>query len=61
MKLMRVILSAAAGGGLDVDITKGLAIRLAEFDYVLTRYHNPLTNNSSQNHFRYCGGLILKF
>jgi len=51
----------AAGGGLDVDITKRLGIRLAEFDYVLTRYHNPLTNNSSQNNFRYCGGLILKF
>ena len=51
----------AAGGGLDIDITKRLGVRLAEFDYVLTRYHNPLTNNSSQNNFRYCGGLILKF
>jgi len=51
----------AAGGGLDLDITKRLGIRLAEFDYVLTRYHNPLTNDSSQNNFRYCGGLILKF
>jgi len=51
----------AAGGGLDVDVTKRLAIRLAEFDYILTKYHNPLTNNSSQNNFRYCGGVILKF
>jgi len=51
----------AAGGGLDVDVTKHFGIRLAEFDYVLTRYHNPLTNDSSQNNFRYCGGLILKF
>jgi Outer membrane protein beta-barrel domain len=51
----------ALGGGLDVDAGKRLAIRLGEFDYVLTRYHNPLTNNSSQNNFRYCGGLILKF
>ncbi len=51
----------ALGGGLDVDAGKRLAIRLGEFDYVLTKYHNPLTNNSSQNNFRYCGGLILKF
>jgi hypothetical protein len=51
----------ALGGGLDIDAGKRLAIRLGEFDYVLTRYHNPLTNNSSQNNFRYCGGLILKF
>lgn len=51
----------ALGGGLDVDAGKRLAIRLGEFDYVLTRFHNPLTNNSSQNNFRYCGGLILKF
>jgi hypothetical protein len=51
----------ALGGGLDVDAGKRLAIRLGEFDYVLTKFHNPLTNNSSQNNFRYCGGLILKF
>jgi hypothetical protein len=51
----------ALGGGLDVDAGKRIAIRLGEFDYVLTKYHNPLTNNSSQNNFRYCGGLILKF
>ena len=51
----------AFGGGLDVDAGKRLAIRLGEFDYVLTRFHNPLTNNSNQNNVRYCGGLILKF
>ncbi len=51
----------ALGGGLDVDAGKRLAIRLGEFDYVLTRFHNPLTNSSSQNNFRYCGGVILKF
>jgi hypothetical protein len=51
----------ALGGGLDVDVTKRIALRLAEFDYVLTRYHNPLTNSSSQNNFRYCGGVIIKF
>jgi Outer membrane protein beta-barrel domain len=51
----------ALGGGLDIEATKRLAIRVGEFDYVLTRYSNPLTNASTQNNFRYCGGLVLKF
>lgn len=51
----------AAGGGVDVSVTHVLAIRLGEFDYVLTRYSNPLTNSSSQNNFRYVGGVVLKF
>jgi hypothetical protein len=51
----------ALGGGLDVSAGKHLAIRLGEFDYVLSRYSNPLTSTSNQNNFRYCGGLVLKF
>jgi hypothetical protein len=51
----------AAGGGLDVDVSKRLAIRLGEIDYVLSRYSNPLTSTNNQNNLRYCGGLILKF
>lgn len=51
----------ALGGGLDVDVHKSVAIRLGEFDYVLSRYSNPLTSTNNQNNFRYCGGLVLKF
>lgn len=51
----------AAGGGLDLVISRHLAIRPGEFDYVLTRYSNPLTSTNNQNNFRYCGGFILKF
>jgi hypothetical protein len=51
----------AAGGGVDVSVSHRLAIRLGEFDYVLTRYSNPLTNSGSQNNFRYTGGVVLKF
>ena len=51
----------AAGGGVDLSVSHRLAIRLGEFDYVLTRYSNPLTNSGSQNNFRYCGGVVLKF
>lgn len=53
--------TAAFGGGLDVDAGKHLGLRLAEFDYVLTLYNNPLTNSTNQHNFRYCGGLIVKF
>jgi hypothetical protein len=51
----------AAGGGVDVSVSHRVAIRVGEFDYVLTRYTNPLTNSSSQNNFRYTGGVVLKF
>jgi hypothetical protein len=51
----------ALGGGLDVDAGKHIGLRLAEFDYVLSRYSNPLTSTGNQNNFRYCGGIILKF
>ena len=51
----------AAGGGVDVSVSHHLAIRLGEFDYVLTRYTNPLTSTNNQNNFRYSGGVVLKF
>jgi len=51
----------ALGGGLDVDAGKHIGLRLTEFDYVLSRYSNPLTSTGNQNNFRYCGGIILKF
>jgi len=51
----------AAGGGVDVSVSHHVAIRVGEFDYVLTKFRNPLTNNSSQNNFRYVGGIVLKF
>lgn len=51
----------AAGGGVDVSVSHRLSIRLAQFDYVLTRYTNPLTSTNNQNNFRYNGGLVLKF
>jgi hypothetical protein len=51
----------AAGGGVDVSVSHHLALRLAEFDYVLTRYTNPLTSTNNQNNFRYTGGVVLKF
>lgn len=51
----------AVGGGLDISLTKHLAIRPGEIDYVLSRYSNPLTSTNNQNNFRYCGGVVFKF
>lgn len=51
----------AAGGGLDVSVSHRIAIRVGEFDYVLTRYTNPLTSTNNQNNFRYVGGIVFKF
>jgi hypothetical protein len=51
----------AAGGGVDISISKRISIRPVEVDYILSRYSNPLTNTSNQNNFRYCGGVVFKF
>lgn len=51
----------AAGGGVDITISHHIAIRPGEFNYVLSRYSNPLTSTNNQNNFRYCAGLIFKF
>ena len=51
----------AVGGGVDVAISHHFAIRPGEFNYVLTRYSNPLTSTTNQHNFRYSGGLIFKF
>ncbi len=51
----------AMGGGLDVSVNKHVAFRLAELDYVMTRYTNPFTNTNNQNSFRYLGGIVFKF
>ncbi len=51
----------AFGGGLDISVSKRVAIRPVELDYVLTRYSNPLTNTNNQNNFRYLGGIVYKF
>lgn len=50
-----------AGAGVDVNVSHHFAIRLAELDYVLTRYTNPITSTNNQNNFRYVGGVVFKF
>jgi len=51
----------AVGGGLDISVSHRIAIRPVQFDYVLSRYSNPLTSTNNQNSFRYLGGIVFKF
>ncbi len=46
----------AAGGGADMNISKHLAIRPAQVDYLLTRFAKQ-----NQQNFRYSTGVVVKF
>ncbi len=46
----------AVGGGLDLDMARIFAIRLAQVDYLQTRAFGD-----SQNNFRYSAGIVIKF
>jgi peptidoglycan-associated lipoprotein len=50
----------AFGGGLDVSVNKHVSLRLAEMDWVLTRFTNVWTNTNNQNSFRYLAGIVFK-
>lgn len=53
--------ATALGGGVDVRIVPGLAIRVAQLDYIRTGLFSiPLLGNS-QNNFRFSTGLVLRF
>src|SRR5262249_10886127 len=51
----------AVGGGVDYNLSKTVALRLAEADWLLTRYTNPFTGTNNQNSFRYTGGIVFMF
>lgn len=48
----------AFGGGIDIPITKVIAFRPAQVDYLLTRFSNPFTGSNNQNNFRYQVGIV---
>jgi hypothetical protein len=51
----------AVGGGVDLKVHQHIALRLGEFDWILTRYTNPITSTNNQNSFRYLGGVVFTF
>jgi hypothetical protein len=50
----------AVGGGVDYDVSPRIAIRVAQFDYFMTRHALNL-GASAQNNFRVSAGVVLKF
>jgi opacity protein-like surface antigen len=46
----------ALGGGADVKLSRLLAVRLAQIDYLRTQF-----SSTSQNNMRYSAGLVLRF
>lgn len=51
----------ALGVGLDYKYKKSISIRVAELDYLLTRYSIVVLGTSNQNSFRYLGGIVFSF
>lgn len=49
-------LAYAFGGGVDVNAGKKFAIRIAQFDFLGTRF-----SSENQKHFRYSAGVVFKF
>ncbi len=47
----------AFGGGVDIPLSRTVAIRVGQVDYLLTRFTNQFTN-SNQNNFRYSAGIV---
>ncbi len=47
-----------AGGGLDISLTRHIALRALEADYYLTRFDNGV--NDHQNNLRVAAGLIIR-
>ena len=45
------------GGGLDVKVSKHVAIRPIGFDYYLTRFSSPSLGDTNQNNWRYTAGV----
>ena len=50
----------AFGGGLDINASPKVAIRLGQFDYLMTRFTNPFTSTNNQNNFRFQAGVVFK-
>lgn len=50
------------GGGFDIPVTRSIAIRPAQVDFVLTRFGNSFTQgNRNQSNFRYQAGVVFRF
>ena len=52
--------AAAVGGGVDVTVSSGIAVRLLQADFVLT-HHSETSGVVAQRNFRVAAGLVFRF
>jgi len=56
------VFAMATGGGIDVVLTKNLAWRFAQIDYLMTNFTGPsLGTSGRQNNLRLGSGLVIRF
>ena len=54
--------SYVAGGGLDIPLSKSIAVRPVQFDLVSTRFSNRFTSGpNAQYNLRYNAGIVFRF
>lgn len=49
------------GGGIDVGVSKNIALRLGEFDYLLMHFGNAALGGGNTSSFRYQAGVVFNF
>jgi outer membrane protein OmpA-like peptidoglycan-associated protein len=58
----QTVFALAAGGGVDLVLTKNLAWRFAQIDYLMTNFTGPFVSpNARQNNLRLGSGFVLRF
>jgi hypothetical protein len=54
-------LATVLGAGVDIDLSKSVAIRVAQADWLMTRFKtDSFYGNDRQNNFRFSAGIVLK-
>ncbi len=50
------------GGGVDAKVNDNFAIRVGQFDYILTRFDGPVSGTTENQHnFRFSTGIVFRF
>ena len=53
-------LGTVVGGGVDVGISKSVAVRVAQVDWLMTRFDTGHHGDERQDNFRFSAGIVLK-
>jgi opacity protein-like surface antigen len=50
------------GGGVDAKVTDNVAVRIGQFDYIMTRFDGPISGTTATQHnFRFSAGIVFRF